>query len=91
MTRGSHVNQACPRLVRLALALRVEPRDFPDVDVARATGRYTREQLLDLAEQTTLCVQCQASLRGQRPCRVARWRHHGCSLNRTSARSRRLY
>ena len=34
-----------------ALFTRAEPRDFLDVDAALATGRYTREQLLELAEQ----------------------------------------
>jgi hypothetical protein len=34
-----------------ALFTRAEPRDFLDVDAAEVTGRYTREQLLDLAEQ----------------------------------------
>jgi hypothetical protein len=34
-----------------ALSTRAEPRDFLDVDAAVVTGRYTREQLLDLAEQ----------------------------------------
>jgi hypothetical protein len=34
-----------------ALFTRAEPRDFLDVDAAVVSGRYTREQLLDLAEQ----------------------------------------
>lgn len=34
-----------------ALFTHAEPRDFLDVDAALATGRYTREQLLELAEQ----------------------------------------
>jgi len=34
-----------------ALFTRAEPRDFLDVDAALATGRYTREQLLELAER----------------------------------------
>jgi hypothetical protein len=34
-----------------ALFTRAEPRDFLDVDAALETGRYTREQLLELAEQ----------------------------------------
>lgn len=34
-----------------ALFTRAEPRDFLDVDAALVTGRYTREQLLELAEQ----------------------------------------
>ncbi|MEV4847661.1 nucleotidyl transferase AbiEii/AbiGii toxin family protein [Micromonospora matsumotoense] len=34
-----------------ALFTRAEPRDFLDVDAALSTGRYTREQLLELAEQ----------------------------------------
>jgi predicted nucleotidyltransferase component of viral defense system len=34
-----------------ALFTRAEPRDFLDVDAALATGRYTREQVLELAEQ----------------------------------------
>jgi hypothetical protein len=34
-----------------ALFTRAEPRDFLDVDAAIVSGRYTREQLLDLAEQ----------------------------------------
>jgi hypothetical protein len=34
-----------------ALFTRAEPRDFLDVDAALLTGRYRREQLLDLAEQ----------------------------------------
>jgi hypothetical protein len=34
-----------------ALFTRAEPRDFLDVDAALATGRYTRERLLELAEQ----------------------------------------
>jgi hypothetical protein len=34
-----------------ALFTRAEPRDFLDVDAAVVTGRYTREQLLELAEQ----------------------------------------
>lgn len=34
-----------------ALFTRAEPRDFLDVDAAVASGRYTREQLLELAEQ----------------------------------------
>lgn len=34
-----------------ALFTRAEPRDFLDVDAALTTGRYTREQLLALAEQ----------------------------------------
>ncbi len=34
-----------------ALFTRAEPRDFLDVDAAVTTGRYTREQLLELAEQ----------------------------------------
>ncbi|MBL7257351.1 nucleotidyl transferase AbiEii/AbiGii toxin family protein [Paractinoplanes lichenicola] len=34
-----------------ALFTRAEPRDFLDVDAALVTGRYSREQLLDLAEQ----------------------------------------
>jgi len=34
-----------------ALFTRAEPRDFLDVDAALTTGRYTREQLLRLAEQ----------------------------------------
>lgn len=34
-----------------ALFTRAEPRDFLDVDAAVMTGRYTREQLLELAEQ----------------------------------------
>jgi hypothetical protein len=34
-----------------ALFTRAEPRDFLDVDAAVLTGRYTREQLLELAEQ----------------------------------------
>lgn len=33
-----------------ALFTRAEPRDFLDVDAAVVTGRYTREQLLELAE-----------------------------------------
>ena len=33
-----------------ALFTRAEPRDFLDVDAAIESGRYTREQLLDLAE-----------------------------------------
>jgi len=35
-----------------ALFTRAEPRDFLDIDAALATGRYTRAQLLELAEQT---------------------------------------
>lgn len=35
-----------------ALFTRAEPRDFLDVDAALQTGRYTRQQLLELAEQT---------------------------------------
>jgi hypothetical protein len=35
-----------------ALFTRAEPRDFLDVDAALATGRYTREQVLELAEQS---------------------------------------
>ncbi|MEO3748605.1 nucleotidyl transferase AbiEii/AbiGii toxin family protein [Plantactinospora sp. B5E13] len=34
-----------------ALFTRAEPRDFLDIDAALQTGRYTREQLLELAEQ----------------------------------------
>lgn len=34
-----------------ALFTRAEPRDFLDVDAALATGRHTREQLLELAER----------------------------------------
>jgi hypothetical protein len=34
-----------------ALFTRAEPRDFLDVDAAVTTGRYTREQLLELAER----------------------------------------
>ncbi len=34
-----------------ALFTRAEPRDFLDVDAAVMTGRYTREQVLQLAEQ----------------------------------------
>jgi hypothetical protein len=34
-----------------ALFTRAEPRDFLDVDAAVVTSRYTREQLLELAEQ----------------------------------------
>jgi hypothetical protein len=34
-----------------ALFTRAEPRDFLDIDAALTTGRYTREQLLELAEQ----------------------------------------
>ncbi len=34
-----------------ALFTRAEPRDFLDVDAALTTGRYAREQLLELAEQ----------------------------------------
>ena len=34
-----------------ALFTQAEPRDFLDVDAAIVSGRYTREQLLDLAEQ----------------------------------------
>lgn len=34
-----------------ALFTRAEPRDFLDVDAAIQTGRYTREQVLELAEQ----------------------------------------
>jgi predicted nucleotidyltransferase component of viral defense system len=34
-----------------ALFARAEPRDFLDVDAAQVTGRYTRERLLELAEQ----------------------------------------
>lgn len=34
-----------------ALYTRTEPRDFLDVDAAITTGRYTPEQLCDLAEQ----------------------------------------
>lgn len=34
-----------------ALFTRAEPRDFLDVDAALTTGRYTRERLLELAEQ----------------------------------------
>lgn len=34
-----------------ALFTRAEPRDFLDVDAALATGRYTPERLLELAEQ----------------------------------------
>jgi nucleotidyltransferase AbiEii toxin of type IV toxin-antitoxin system len=34
-----------------ALFTRAEPRDFLDVDAALMTGRYTREGLIDLAEQ----------------------------------------
>lgn len=34
-----------------ALFTRAEPRDFLDVDAALSTGRYTRERLLELAEQ----------------------------------------
>lgn len=34
-----------------ALFTRAEPRDFLDVDAALASGRYTREQVLELAEQ----------------------------------------
>lgn len=34
-----------------ALFTRAEPRDFLDVDAALATGRYTREQVIALAEQ----------------------------------------
>ena len=34
-----------------ALFTRAEPRDFLDVDAALVTGRYTRERLLELAEQ----------------------------------------
>jgi hypothetical protein len=34
-----------------ALFTRAEPRDFLDVDAALVSGRFTREQLLDLAEQ----------------------------------------
>lgn len=34
-----------------ALFTRAEPRDFLDVDAALRTGRYTREQLLKLAER----------------------------------------
>ncbi|MBM2618153.1 nucleotidyl transferase AbiEii/AbiGii toxin family protein [Actinoplanes sp. LDG1-06] len=33
-----------------ALFTRAEPRDFLDVDAALTTGRFTREQLLELAE-----------------------------------------
>lgn len=34
-----------------ALFTRAEPRDFLDVDAALLTGRYTREGLIELAEQ----------------------------------------
>jgi predicted nucleotidyltransferase component of viral defense system len=34
-----------------ALFTRADPRDFLDVDAALMTGRYTREELIDLAEQ----------------------------------------
>jgi hypothetical protein len=34
-----------------ALFTRAEPRDFLDIDAALLAGRYTREQLLELAEQ----------------------------------------
>jgi hypothetical protein len=34
-----------------ALFTRAQPRDFLDVDAAVVTGRYTQEQLLELAEQ----------------------------------------
>jgi hypothetical protein len=34
-----------------ALYTRAEPRDFLDIDAALATGRYTRDQLCELAEQ----------------------------------------
>jgi len=34
-----------------ALFTRAEPRDFLDVDASVETGRYTREQLMQLAEQ----------------------------------------
>lgn len=34
-----------------ALYTRAEPRDFLDVDAAITTGRYTREQVCELAEQ----------------------------------------
>lgn len=34
-----------------ALFTRAEPRDFLDIDAAVMTGRYTRDQILDLAEQ----------------------------------------
>lgn len=34
-----------------ALFTRAEPRDFLDVDAALVTGRYTREKLVELAEQ----------------------------------------
>jgi hypothetical protein len=34
-----------------ALFTRGEPRDFLDVDATLQTGRYTRGQLLELAEQ----------------------------------------
>ena len=34
-----------------ALYTRAEPRDFLDVDAAITSGRYTHEQLCELAEQ----------------------------------------
>jgi hypothetical protein len=34
-----------------ALFTRAEPRDFLDIDAAVTTGRYTRDQILELAEQ----------------------------------------
>ena len=34
-----------------ALFTRAEPRDFLDIDATLTSGRYTREQLLELAEQ----------------------------------------
>lgn len=34
-----------------ALFTRAEPRDFLDIDAAVMTGRYTHDQILDLAEQ----------------------------------------
>jgi hypothetical protein len=34
-----------------ALYTRAEPRDFLDIDAALTTGRYTREQMCELAEQ----------------------------------------
>ena len=35
------------------LFTRAEPRDFLDVDAALVTGRYTREQLLEVPEEPT--------------------------------------
>jgi Nucleotidyl transferase AbiEii toxin, Type IV TA system len=39
-----------------ALFGRALPRDFPDVDAALTSGRYTREQLLELAANAELVV-----------------------------------